>query len=426
VQDSLYWVEMSSFLIRGINPYETEIEFYYKYPPLFHYLINLFGILSDFSYIGPKLMIFCFDIINIIIIYKIGLKLKDDVLGANAALFYAFNPIIILQFYHDVNEFVTLCFTLLAIYFLISNKLTLSSISLALGIAFKLYPVFFLIPITIFIIKNSGDKKLKNIIFYYISIILTFVLVCVPFLIISPEVFIEKLFIHTSRMNLGDSITERIPELLILFKPAFEIFGISFSYQFIIQLLVLLFIFLFFFFSKEDFNVHDLFTVMVIISLVLPLINYQIQLKYTYLIAFPFLLFIIYKNKSTFKESELYYLYFINFISFLLFLLLLILFYPSLEILLSYELLVIKGKFYVIFWISSFILFIINEYRHHEQGDYKAHILCLLPFITYNLIADVIGVIITLSIIMITIFYIFYRYWFKFRGNKKIFIISID
>ena len=35
IGDSLYWVEMSSFLYRGVNPYETDVEFFYKYPPLF-------------------------------------------------------------------------------------------------------------------------------------------------------------------------------------------------------------------------------------------------------------------------------------------------------------------------------------------------------------------------------------------------------
>jgi hypothetical protein len=414
---------MSSFLVNGINPYRTDIEFYYKYPPLFHYFITFFGILTNFSYAGPKLMILVFDILNIIMIYKIGIKIKDKVLGTNAALFYAFNPIIILQVYHDVNEFVTLFFTLLAVYFLISERLILSSASLALGIAFKLYPIFFLIPITIYIYKNSVDKGLKNVIVYYSSLILTFLLVCLPFLIISPGIFIERFFIHSSRMNLGDSIAEQIPELLILFEPAFEIFGITFSYQFIIQLCVVLFIFSLFFYSKEEFNIHDLFTVIVIISLILPLINYQIQLKYTNLISFPFLLFIVYKDMKDIKENEIYFLYLINFLSILLFIIVYIIIFPPIDNLLSYEALVDKGRFYVLFWLVCFLIFVLNDYRHHEEGDYKIFILIILPFITYNLFDSRLGVLITISIILLTILYVYNKYWLGYKKKEKIFII---
>ena len=424
VSDSKYWAEMSTFFTAGINPYETGIEFYYKYPPLFHYLINFFGLFGNSSYIAPKLMVFTFDILNICCIYLIGNQLKNEVLGKNAALFYAFNPIIILQFFHDVNEIVTLFFTLVAIYFLITERFLISSVLLTLGIAFKLYPIFFLIPILIYIIRNSESKKILKSLSYLLVVVVTFIIISLPFLIISYDVFIQHLFVHASRMNLGASITEYIPEIEILFTPAFEILGISISFQFIIQASVMFLIFIYFFFTKKEFNVHDLFTVIVIISLILPLINYQIQLKYTNLISFPFLVFIIYRNKKFFKESELYFFFLMSFLSILLYIFSIIMFFPPVETLISYSSLVDKGRFYVLFWIIGFLIFTLNEYRHGKESDYKIIILIVMPFITYNLFGNLLGVVLTCSIIIISIIYVHNKYWHKLLKKEKIFIKS--
>ncbi len=424
LSDSRLWIEASTLLVNGINPYETNVDFFYKYPPLFYYVLNLFGILTNFSYFGPKLMIFCFDVFNIIIIYKIGAVLKNRVLGLNAALFYALNPIIILQFYHDVNEFVTLCFTLLAVYFLITEKLVFSSISLALGIGFKLYPTFFLIPITIYLYKNLQTKKIKSIFKYYSIILISIILISLPFLLLSPVNFLQRLFIHTSRINLGGSITEQIPELLILFDPAVEIFGITFSYQFFIQAGVMLFIFFFFFFTKKEFNTHDLFTVMVIITLILPLINYQIQLKYLNLMSFPFLLFILYKDLKSVKEKELYFLYLINFLSILSYFIVFIFAFPPFENLINLETSSEKGTIYI-YWFICSIIFFINEYKHREEREYKVLILNVLPFLFYYIFANLLGVFLACGLLILTILYISIKYWWHLRAHEIIFISSI-
>ncbi|MGQ4872948.1 MAG: glycosyltransferase 87 family protein [Promethearchaeia archaeon] len=400
---------MSSFLFKKINPYETNTEFYYKYPPLFHYFINFFGLITNFTYIGPKLMVFCFDILNIIIIYKIGISLKNKTYGINASFYYAFNPIILLQFYNDVNEFVSLFFSLLAIYFILKNKLILSSISLTAGIAFKLYPIFFLIPISIFIYRNYKRGFFK-VISYFFTIIIVFTLISLPFLIINSEIFFSRLLIHTNRMNKGDSITEQIPELSNLFKIAFKIDGIEISYQFIIQVIVLSVIFFAFLIQKDQFTIKNLFIGIILISFILPLINYQIQLKYTNLISFPFLVFLIYENRKSLKEIELYLLFFINLVLIIIFYILILIILSSFEKIISYEYLIQKGTYYGIFWMISFIIFIINEYQYKNSGDYKILVLIVLPFIIYNIFNNFIGVIMTIILMILTILYLIYKY----------------
>ncbi len=415
VNDMRYWVKMSSFLVNGVNPYETNFEFYYKYPPLFYYILTLFGFLSNYSYVGPKLMIFIFDLLNIVMIYKLGVKLKNNIFGLNVSFLYAINPIILLQFYNDVNEFVVLFFTLLAIYYLLDKKLIISSISLAMGIGFKLYPVFFLIPILIYIYKNSNSKVLMKVILYISIVLLTLFVICLPFIIISPGPFLQNLFIHSSRMNLGDSLTEQIPQLLFFYKPAFFVFGIEFSYQFLIQICVLGVVFLLLFLFSKKYDIYDLFTSFVIIAFILPLINYQIQLKYFYLMSFPFLLCIVYKKLDFLNGKEVIGSFIINFVSILLFLVILILLLPPIENLLSFDNLVEKGRLYGFFWIPCFILFVLFDYKRKEKGDFKVHILSVLPFIIYNLFPNILVSIFTILLIGIGLFYFFNKCYLKVK-----------
>ncbi|MGQ4872944.1 MAG: hypothetical protein ACP6IY_02610 [Promethearchaeia archaeon] len=410
VGDTILWMEASSFLIEGINPYEREEDFFYKYPPLFYYILTFFGLLTNYSYLGPKLMIFFFDILNIFIIYKIGLELKGKVLGTNITLFYALNPVIILQFFGDTNEFVSLFFSLLSIYFLIKEKIIFSSISLSLGIGFKLYPIFFLIPITLYIYRN-WPNRIKKLFIYYIIIIIIIFLICLPFLIISPEIFLKRFFIHTSRMNLGNSLTSIIPELLYFYRPAFIIFGITFSYQFIIQVCVLMFIFLFFFFlSEKNFNIYNFFTVCVIISLVLPLINYQIQFKYFFLLSYPFLLILIYNNMKTIKEMEIYLFFFLNCISIIFYLIIYIILYPPISNLINPYETNEKIQLIILFCIIDVIFYTINDYRYKDEGDYKIYLLNFFPLLSFYFINNYIGGIFTMILICINIFYVYFKY----------------
>jgi len=415
VMDSMYWVEMSSFLFNGINPYETSTEFFYKYPPLFHYLINIFGFISDFSYVGPKLMVLSFDILNIIVIYKLGIALKGKTLGENVALLYSLNPLIILQNFHDVNEFITLFFTLLCIYFLLTERYAISAIFLSLGIAFKIYPIFLLIPITLYLYKNAQDIKLRfrRLALYFSIVFLTMVIISLPFLVVSPGSFIQKFLIHTSRLNRGDSLTDRLPELLIMYETAFEIFNISISYQFILQAIILILVFSIPFFLKKEFNIYDLFLIWIFIALLLPLINYQIQLKYTNLIAFPFLLLIMCNRMKSCSEGEIYFLYFMNFIPTIIFFLLYVLFFPPIDNLLSVENLVEKGMFFGGIFIICYMIFILNEYYHRKYRDYIIPILNILPFIIHNFIQNYWGDIIALTIIFCNIIYTYNKYWNK-------------
>jgi len=416
--DLYYWVEMSSFLIRGINPYTSNVEFFYKYPPLFHYIINFFGIITNFTYIGPKLMIFYFDILNIILIYRIGLLIKDKIFATNISLFYSLNPVIILQFYHDINEFITLFFTLCSIFYLIKKKIILSSIFLGLGVSFKLYPIIFLISIIPFIYHNKSYNRLTSIILFLVFIFLTFIISSLFFLLISPNNFIECLFIHTSRMNLGSSLTDLMPELKYFYNTFFIFFGFKFSFLFIIQISLFIILFLLLLVFIENFNIYDLFIFTVIIITLIPLVNFQIQLKYTNLMAFPFLLFIIYKEDENFLKKDMIFLFLNNLILFLVFLFFYIIIFEPKNIFAIFPI-TNKSGFYYVFFLLTFIFFIINEYKHRKNRDYLIHLLNLMPVMLYIFIKNYLGVIFIILSIITIIIYLFFKYWFRFRKNNN-------
>jgi hypothetical protein len=412
--DIFYYIEASSLLPNGINPYETLNDFYYKYPPLFYYISTFFGVITDFSYLGPKIMIFFFEILNIWIIYKIGIKLKNKNFGCNIALYYAFNPIIILQFYRDVNEFVTLFFTLLAVYWLIMEKYNLSAISLSLGIGFKLYPIFFLIPITIFFYKNLEKNKIWVILKYYGVALITMLFLSLPFIFLSYDAFFDKLFIHMSRRNIGGSIVDLFPELLILFNPAIEVLGITFSYQFFIQISVLALIFIVFFLTKKNFGIYDVFVSFVIISFTLSLLSYQIQFKYFNLMAFPFLLFILKYNLDKNLEHRDYIFFLINLILTLQFLFYFIIIYPPLSNLFQIYAVGTEGNYNMTYFIG-FVLYLMIDYKDFKKGGYQVHLLIVIPIILYDFFDNRLSAIIAVIIIMVSIVYIYFRYEYKKR-----------
>ncbi len=415
VVDITYFVKASTFLVNGVNPYETNSDFFCKYPPFFYYLITLFGLLTTFSYFGPKLMVVCFDSLNIIIIYKLGGILKDRNLGLNISILYAFNPIIIVSIYHDVNEFITLFFTLVSVYYLILKKNIISSIFLALGIGFKLYPAFFLIPITAFIYKNStnSQKGVINVFLYYIIIFLTLFFISLPFLFFSPVKSIECFLIHTNRRNLGYSLVEIFPYLTIFYDIKVSIFNFSVSLQFIIQVAIFLSIFAFLLVGFKKFSITDLFGVMVIITVLLSLLTYQIQNKYTNLMSFPFLLFILYKDRRSILKSETIFRFLNVLLPVLVFIFIFLLIYPPIGNLIQMDLLFERGFIYTIFWLVSFFIFIFYEIKLKNEGEYKIHLLNVLPMIAFLVINNIFGAIIIILMLVGNVFYTINKFWFK-------------
>lgn len=171
----------------------------FNYPPsgyLFHGLINfLFGSVLGIQQINQfildapsnygnfqfglhlliiKIPYLIFDLLVGLVLYKIF----DSKKKAMAALIlWLFNPVNLYVTYMMADfDVIPAFFTVLSIYFIAKNKLNLSALSLGFGIAFKLFPVFLIIPLLIYG-KDFKDRARLIIISF-----LPYILSILPFL----------------------------------------------------------------------------------------------------------------------------------------------------------------------------------------------------------------------------------------------------
>ncbi len=129
-----------------------------NYPPaiywfhgIFHFLLA--GFLSPNLYV--KLPYLIFDLLTAFVLLKL---LPDKKKASFAFTAWIFNPINLYASYMMGQfDIIPTFFTILSIYLLSKNKLEWSAVSLGFGIAFKLYPVFLLIPLML-LGKNYLDK----------------------------------------------------------------------------------------------------------------------------------------------------------------------------------------------------------------------------------------------------------------------------
>lgn len=128
-----------------------------NYPPFVYFFHGLFNFTSSFLEIttAVKLPYIIFDLLAVFIFLKFFPAVKDASL---AITFWIFNPVSLYATYMMGQfDIIPTFFTLLSVYFAAKGKLYKSAISLGFGIAFKLYPLFLLIPLII-LGKNLSQR----------------------------------------------------------------------------------------------------------------------------------------------------------------------------------------------------------------------------------------------------------------------------
>lgn len=147
--------------------YSSEKIFFNYPPPIYWY----FGLLSFiFNSLGfLKLPYLIFDIGISILLFK----LVDPKRSTAAFVLWLFNPVSIYATYMMGQfDIIPTFFSILSIYLAFKNRLNWSALSLGVGIAFKLYPVFLIFPL-ILLAKGFRDRiKLVMLILlpYFISV----------------------------------------------------------------------------------------------------------------------------------------------------------------------------------------------------------------------------------------------------------------
>lgn len=200
-----------------LNLYDfSSAEAVLNYPPPIYLLHGLFRFLLGGIFILPFLKIpyLIFDLLTGFILWKLFDSPKKSLL---ALAFWMFNPISLYATY-TMGQFdiIPTFFIVLSIYLAVRSKLEWVVLALGAGIAFKIFPIFLVIPLAIF--GKDFWGKIKLVIFsmmpYFLSI--------VPYLG-SASFKATALFANQSSKSLYANIPVSGGESIILF-PAFLIF----------------------------------------------------------------------------------------------------------------------------------------------------------------------------------------------------------
>lgn len=154
-------------------------------PSILNFYPEYATIVPDFLFnFLSKLPLLFSDILVALLLYKIVNKLSGNRgLAEKAALLWFLNPYLIwISAVWGMWDSMAAMFSLFSLYFLINKKITLSAVSLILGVASKLYPAMFLLPITFYFMKSKPAGKFKNLAKFYFIFVVGLMLLILPFL----------------------------------------------------------------------------------------------------------------------------------------------------------------------------------------------------------------------------------------------------
>jgi hypothetical protein len=157
-----------------------------------------------------KLPLLFSDVFATLLLYKTMLSLTSNKkLAEKAAIFWFLNPyLILISSIWGMWDTLPALFSLSCLYFLFKKKFVLSSICLTVGFFLKLYPILFLVPIGIYILKSSSVKdKSKNFLKFFSVFSIASVLLSLPLIDRMTRFFTD--FIAPNPATIG-SITNPI------------------------------------------------------------------------------------------------------------------------------------------------------------------------------------------------------------------------
>lgn len=162
----------------------------YNYPPLFLYLESAFALLNLVWTSAIPLVLF--DALTVIPIYLIAknyLFKGNEKLAFAVSLVWIFNPINL--FYNDLmwlNPAPTTFFVMVAIYFLLKQDWSFSSISLAIATGLKQTAVL-LFPFFIAWMLRTGGFRRRIVLSYLVLYIALIVLISTPYIFQNPQLY---------------------------------------------------------------------------------------------------------------------------------------------------------------------------------------------------------------------------------------------
>ena len=149
------------------------------------------------------------DILLTLLLYKTLMEFtKNKGLAEKASLLWFLNPFVIwISAGWGMWDTMPALFSLASFYLIQKKRITLSAISLSLGVASKLYPALFIVPIAFYILKSkSYDEKYKSSLKYFLAFLVTSTLLFLPYFGIISS-FFSSYFMTNPASSTLDSVT---------------------------------------------------------------------------------------------------------------------------------------------------------------------------------------------------------------------------
>ncbi|GEM_PF-1431508 len=196
--DSAYHFQLGRLAAGGAYPF---VNYWVEYPPFFPWLSVLAYKLSALlpSWVDQRFwfnlalhgLIIPFDIANVVLIYQLSKHVNAEGLAIKSAWLYAilFVPLFVVLGWF---ESIALCFTLLALWVILSDQPIPAGIAIGLGILVK--PYVALIGVVALLIYLRKDKRaLIQLVKLIVAGAVTLLLGLLPFLIAAPQMVVAHL-----------------------------------------------------------------------------------------------------------------------------------------------------------------------------------------------------------------------------------------
>lgn len=209
--DVKIWQDVGQrILMGGQNIYTVGIESnwywgYYAYPPLWMIFCALGAIFSSNLYammLVLKLPMIIADVFAAQMIYNVvEERTGNKETATKAYAFYFLNPFVILVgSVWGMFDALPMIFTFVSTIYLYNKKLKESALTLGIGIAFKIYPIF-LLPLYLFYMKIKQKNNYFTIFKYLVFAATPTAIASIPFLILDYHSYIYMIFFHAGHIG---------------------------------------------------------------------------------------------------------------------------------------------------------------------------------------------------------------------------------
>lgn len=208
--DVAFYAATGWILNEGLLPYQL-FEINNPNPPIiielvqshpngpFNYLFYglIYYLLGD-SIPAIKLPMLIGEIIVAVYLFQIGCLFFSKERSFWMALIYScFIPCYYPALIVGCDEIITSAFVMMGFYYFLTHRPVISGFWMSLGISYKFYPVFLVIPFLFYAQKNG---RVKEFIIFLLILLITYFAVSFPYLLLIPDTFMKYNFGQVNRL----------------------------------------------------------------------------------------------------------------------------------------------------------------------------------------------------------------------------------